>query len=153
MRFRSLFHEASSKSVVFYFCPNIRSRRDTARFTVRNLIIFSGFIWPCTILLFSMFYDSIEMIEEVQMRASKRRTRGERTKRRERYLKSNNVIPPTEKKPENILQTSPACPVDNNNCDKCRNRPNKVIHLHLIIKEKMRAFLIIFSESKINEQH
>lgn len=63
------------------------------------------------------------MIEEAQIKSLKRRTRGERTKRRERYLLKSEQLNAQSNKLE---EESPTRLIENNNCVKCRQRPNVV---------------------------
>lgn len=62
------------------------------------------------------------MIEEVQVRPLKRRTRGERTKRRERYLLHSGMLScKLENKSPQRLPSASEIP-ENNNCLNCRQR-------------------------------
>ncbi|KAF2879189.1 hypothetical protein ILUMI_26989 [Ignelater luminosus] len=84
------------------------------------------------------------MIEEVQVRPLKRRTRGERTKRRERYLLHNGTSScKLEDKSPQRLPSASEIP-ENNNCLNCRQRLQKA-------KEKESPPPVVKTKSNLHQ--
>ena len=83
------------------------------------------------------------MTEEVQVRPANRRTRSERTKRRERYLSHNGIkINKNDGKfSENydtVTKTSQLIAVNNNNCLKCGYPAEKTKENQILVRMYFR---------------